>query len=201
MEKIERPDEPSCLKENWKKWGEKWAAKCTDTEKKPSFYWPRYKKKGYKDLLKMLLVMTQAHCSFCDAYPLGSSLEPTIEHFRPKTKFPYEAYKWENLFLCCRRCQTKGDKFDERLLKPDEDYYSFDKYFDIDWITGKLIPNRNASVEDQERARITIELFHLNHNGKHHERKRQLKLFEQITNPDIDEFPYRFFIKRGQEQI
>jgi uncharacterized protein (TIGR02646 family) len=201
MEKIERTNAPDWLKKNWKKWGEDWAAKCAETDKKPTFHWRQHKKKGYEDLLEVLSAMTQARCSFCDTYPLGSRLEPTIEHFRPKTKFPQEAYKWGNLFLCCRLCQRKGDKFDERLLKPDEHYYSFDKYFDIDWVTGKLIPNRNASVEDRERARITIDLFRLNHNGKHHDRKSQLIYFEQITDPDIDEFPYRFFIKRGQGQV
>jgi uncharacterized protein (TIGR02646 family) len=197
MERIERTDAPDWLKEKWQEWGEAWAAKYAKTKNSKSFKWRRYKKKGYDDLLRELSAMTQHHCSFCDAYPLGSRLKPTIEHFRPKTKFPLEAYKWENLFLCCCRCQEKGDTFDERLLKPDEDYYSFDKYFDIDWMTGRLKPNREASVEDQERAKTTIEYYKLNHNGKHIDRKRELRHFQQMTDPDIDEFPYRFFIKRG----
>jgi uncharacterized protein (TIGR02646 family) len=201
MEKIERPDAPGWLKEKWKKWGKEWEAKCAKTNKKPTFHWRRHKKKGYEDLLEVLSAMTQAHCSFCDSYSLGQDIPETIEHFKPKSLFPLEAYKWGNLFLCCGQCQKKGDKFDERLLKPDEDYYSFDKYFDIETATGKLIPNRNAPFEDQERARITIKLYWLNHNGKYLARKRQLKHFKQMTDPDINEFPYRFFIKRGQGQI
>jgi hypothetical protein len=100
--------------------------------------------------------------------------------------------------LCCGLCQEKGDEFDKRLLKPDENSYSFDKYFDIDWVTGKLKPNRDTSKKDQERTRITIELFRLNDNGKPNDRLRELKKFNKDQDADIDEWSYRFFIKRGQ---
>lgn len=196
MEKIVRADTPDYLKDNWKKWGKKWADRYA-ANNKASFNWPRHKKKKTWDLLiELLSGMTQSHCSFCDSYPVGSRLEATIEHFKPKSKVPFEAYKWENLFLCCRLCQRKGDTFDERLLKPDEDNYSFDKYFDIDAVTGKLIPNRDAAEGEQERARITIKLFQLNDNGKPDDRLREMKHFQDMSDPEIDEFAYRFLIKR-----
>lgn len=198
MERIKRTDAPGWLKQKWKQWGEEWAAKYAKTNKSSSFRWRRYQNKGKKELQEKLSAMTQYHCSFCDAYPMRGRLEPTIEHFKPKTLFPLEAYKWENLFLSCRLCQGKGDKFDKRLLKPDEDDYSFDKYFDIDWVTGELIPNRDASPENRERAKITIELFRLNNNGKPDDRREELEKFEDMETPDIDRFAYRFFIKRGQ---
>ncbi|MCP4348606.1 MAG: hypothetical protein GY795_24250 [Desulfobacterales bacterium] len=54
-----------------------------------------------------------------EAYPLGISSEQTIEHFRPKWKYPKPAYVRPNLFICCNACQSaKGDKFDRKLLKP-----------------------------------------------------------------------------------
>jgi uncharacterized protein (TIGR02646 family) len=201
MEKIERTNAPGWLNKNWKKWGADWATRYGTTQKSSSFQWRQFKKKGRKDLVRELAAMTRDHCSFCDAYPMGSRIPYTIEHFRPKTKFPQEAYKWENLFLCCGLCQEKGEEFDECLLKPDEDYYSFEKYFEIDWPTGELIPNVDASEEDQERARITIRLYRLNNNGKPEDRLEELEQFEQMNSPDIDKFPYRFFIKRGQGQI
>jgi uncharacterized protein (TIGR02646 family) len=201
MERIERTDAPDWLKEKWQEWGEKWAARYAKTKTGKSFKWGGYNNKVYKDLLPVLSAMTKYHCSFCDAYPLGRRLEPTIEHFKPKTKFPGEAYKWENLFLCCRLCQKKGEAFDERLLKPDNEDYSFDKYFDIDWATGELIPNPDASADDRERARITINLYRLNDNGKPEDRLEELTQFDvlkELENLDIDKFSYRFFIKRGQ---
>jgi uncharacterized protein (TIGR02646 family) len=198
MEKIERPDAPGWLKTNCEKWGSEWDELYRRTQKSSSFKWRQYKKNGYIDLIKRLAAMTQNHCSFCDVYPMGRRIPRTIEHFRPKTRFPLQAYQWENLFLCCGLCQEKRDAYDERLLKPDEDYYAFDKYFDIDWVTGELIPNQEASKEEQERARITIRLFRLNSNGKPEDRLEELKHFGQMSAPDIDEFSYRFFIKRGQ---
>jgi uncharacterized protein (TIGR02646 family) len=195
MEKIERTDAPEWLNEKWQEWGKEWAEKCKK-KRNPSFRWRRHKNKGRKELERELSSMTQHHCSFCDTYPMGKRLESTIEHFKPKFKFPLEAYKWENLFLACRLCQKgKGDRFDEKLLKPDNDDYLFEKYFEIDWFTGELKPNRLAPDADQERARVTIELYRLNANGKPEDRQEELNKFDQ--NHDIDMYSYRFFIKRG----
>lgn len=198
MEKIERTEAPGWLKEKWRQWGKDWAAKYAKTKKGSSFQWRSNKNKGYDDLLEKLSGMTQYHCSYCDAYPMKRRIPSTIDHFKPKTRFPKDAYKWENLFLCCGLCQKRYEAFDKRLLKPDENSYSFDKYFDIDWVTGELKPNRDASPEDQERAIITIKLFRLNDNGKPDDRREELEVFEQLETPEIDKFSYRFFIKRGQ---
>ncbi len=198
MEKIKRPDAPVWLKENWKQWGEEWESRYA-INNNSSFYWHTYKKRKTWDLLiELLSELTRNHCSFCDGYPMGKRIPYTIEHFKPKTRFPLQAYQWENLFLCCGLCQEKGDDYDERLLKPDEDYYNFDRYFDIDWANGELIPNRGASEEDRERAKITIRLYRLNSNGKPEDRLEELKKFDQMSNPEIDRFSYRFFIERGQ---
>ncbi|HLP46964.1 MAG TPA: retron system putative HNH endonuclease [Candidatus Kapabacteria bacterium] len=198
MEKIERTEAPDWLKEKCRQWGEEWADKCTEMKQNASFQWRQNKNKGYDDLLQHLSVMTQYHCSYCDAYPMGPRIRSTIDHFKPKTLYPLDAYKWENLFLCCGLCQERGDAFHQFLLKPDEDWYSFDKYFDIDWVTGELKPNRNASAEDRERAEITIDHFRLNDNGKPDDRLNELELFEHMENPKIDKFSYRFFINRGR---
>jgi uncharacterized protein (TIGR02646 family) len=196
MEKIKRTNAPGWLNKKWKEWGEAWAVKCAKTKNSPSFTWRRYQNRGYDDLVKELSAMTRNHCSFCDAYPMGRRIPHTIEHFKPKSKFPREAYKWENLFLCCGLCQEKGDQFDKRLLKPDVKSYSFDKYFDINWTTGELLPNRDASENDRKRAEITIKLYRLNDNGKPDDRLEELEKYNKDT--DIDEWPYRFFISRGQ---
>lgn len=196
MERIERTDAPGWLVETWRDWGKEWAEKLNNN-KKASFTWHRHNKKGRKELEKALCSMTDNHCSFCDSYPMGARLKPTIEHFRPKSKFPELAYQWENLFMACFLCQEKGDAFSEMLLKPDEESYSFDEFFDIDWATGELIPNMNASKEDQERARITIELYRLNKNGKPEDRLEELEKYRELEAYDIERFSYRFFLKRG----
>ncbi len=142
--------------------------------------------------------MTKAHCSFCDAYPMGCRIPPTIEHFRPKTGFPLLAYKWDNLFLCCGLCQEKGDKFHKNLLKPDDEDYSFDAYFEIRWDTGELTPNEDAPRADQERAEYTIRLYRLNDHGKPDDRLEELRKFNDSDIAEIDRFSYRFFLTRGR---
>jgi len=197
MEKINRTEVPDWLKEKWQEWGEKWQSKYASTKKSKDFQWYRNKNQGYDELVHELSEMTQYHCSFCDAYPMGSRIPHSIEHFKPKTKFPLLAYQWDNFFLCCGICQKKGDHFDEDLLKPDAENYDFDKYFDIKWDTGELIPNSDASEKDQRRAEITIRLYKLNEYGKPDDRIEELKKFDDSHSPEIDSFSYRFFLKAG----
>ncbi len=197
MKKITRTPAPDWLTEKCDEWGRQWQINYHRTQDSGKFRWRRNRKKGKDDLLRDLSAMTQHHCSFCDAYPMGRRLQPTIEHFRPKTIFPLLAYKWDNLFLCCRRCQEKGDNFDEKLLKPDADDYDFDTYFAIEWATGELKPNPVASSENQKKAEITIKLYKLNQHGKPEDRVAELEKFEDSNNPDINEWSYRFFIERA----
>ncbi len=195
MEKIDRTPAPAWLKEKEDEWGKTWKEKYEKTGKSSDFCWRRHKKQGHKDLVEELSAMTHRHCSFCDAYPMEWRIKSTIEHFKPKTRFPLEAYKWENLFLCCSLCQEKGDEYDEKLLKPDDDLYEFDRFFEIDWITGELNPSRFTTPEYRERAQITIELYRLNGNGKPDDRKEELEKY--ASSDDINKCSYRFFLKRG----
>ena len=197
MNRITRTPAPDWLEEKWEEWGRQWQNKYRKTKNPCKFRWRRNHKKGKDDLTRDLSKMTQLHCSFCDAYPMIKRLQPTIEHFRPKTKFPLLAYKWDNLFLCCGLCQEKGDRFDEKLLKPDANDYGFDTYFAIEWVTGELKPNPAASQTEQERAEITIKLYKLNEHGKPEDRLEELRKFEESNHPDINNWSYRFFIERA----
>lgn len=188
---------PGWLKEKCKEWGEEWEKKYNATHKSSNFRWRQYQNNGYKELLKDLSSITNGHCSFCDAFPMGARVPATIEHFKPKTLFPLTAYMWDNLFLCCGNCQKKGEKFNNKLLKPDEDYYSFDEFFLIEWDTGKLIPNKSKSLEKQKSAKITIDLYRLNEDGKPEDRLMELQHFLNDGNKNINEWAYRFFLERG----
>ncbi|MDM8552699.1 AAA family ATPase [Desulfobacterales bacterium HSG2] len=158
---------------------------------------PVFKKK----LLNELARMTQHHCSFCDENLMGKQY--SVEHFRPQIKFPLQTFEWENLFLSCPNCKVaKGIKFDEGLLKPDEDDYNFDKYFRIDFSTGILLPNSEESIENEERARITIDTFKLNGYDRPRARLKELRRYRDIDRYDasaIDDYSYRFFLKRGEK--
>jgi len=149
--------------------------------------------------VKELLAVTLGHCAYCDGFPLGETSRETIDHFRPKgdERFLHLAFEWDNLFPACDVCQAeKQEAFSETLLKPDEQTYAFDAYFDFNVKTGSLEPNRRASEADQERARSTIETFGLNIEPR---RASRLRFFErhyrnaapQATD-EVDVLPYRY---------
>lgn len=202
MDKINRAATPQWLAEKSEVWDKEWQAKYQKTGDGSKFAWRQHKGFGKGDLVEKLSLMTQYHCLFCDAYPMRAALKETIEHFRPKSEFPLLAYDWDNLFICCPICQEKGDRFDDRLLKPDDGSYDFDTYFDIDWATGKLIPNLNATSKQQQKASCTITLYKLNDYGRPGARLTELKKFNS-TNlddlDDLDDWSYRYFLFRGSQ--
>lgn len=150
-----------------------------------------------KKLLPTLLQMTKKHCAFCDFHPLSNDINPiSIEHFYPKSKYPDKAYSWENLFPSCNGCTTaKDDKFDDKLLKPDEIDYIFEDYFMVTG-DGKMIPSYKASQEKANRAKITIEIYSLNTRGELLSLRKRCLIDYQKLAPinDADERPFRFLI-------
>jgi uncharacterized protein (TIGR02646 family) len=116
-----------------------------------------------------LLPMTQERCAYCDGDLRPATVQPNIDHFKPKSRpeFHELVCTWGNLFPACTPCnQAKGNRWDERLLKPDDLEYRFDRYFAYAYDTDKLEPNPVASERDQEQAAATIELLGL--NGSRH---------------------------------
>lgn len=192
MIKINRLPAPEWLLENWEQWGK-------DYEQSGKEFRRRFGDKKYKELTTLLKKMTNGHCSYCDSFPLGRRMiKDTIDHFKPKELFKLIAYLWENLFIACHYCQERGNKFDERLLKPDEADYDFDRYFTFDFTTFEIQPNKRASTADQERAQITINLFRL--NGTERERgteddcriERERIYNKHLDDSDTDCLPFRF---------
>ena len=216
MKKIYRKPEHEWLDNDYEKKCKKWGLAWKDTHKKRKrFSWKKEGEDFRKKILSFVRKMTKNHCSFCDFYPMQSGAQDTIEHFIPKGgKYaqPEIAYKWSNLYLACRNCQSKGSQYSKLLLKPDAKDYSFKKYFDINPANGEIIPNiKNEKTIDYERAEITIKLFKFNKNGKPKERLKVLNNYQGLYNIlkinknkfednknkylNINEQSYRYFIE------
>lgn len=204
MIKITRSPIPGFLAANAAQWNTDFVQRRT-ANPKYQFSWCSYQNKPVNEHLEpILLEMTARHCAFCDGYELGGNIKPTIEHFRPKSRFPSLAYEWANLFPACHYCQEKRDEFDEKLLKPDEDDYAFERYFYFENNTGELIPNPQATPADQERAAKTIELYRLNGSERRticSLRQRCVKQFRAGLYPpnEITMYPYRYLYQVGNE--
>ena len=58
-----------------------------------------------KDVKKRLQKIYHNKCAYCEK---DISDEPqNIEHYRPKEDYYWLAYSWDNLLLCCTRCNSK----------------------------------------------------------------------------------------------
>lgn len=198
MERINRPAAPAFLAANYKRWSWQWKY-LRIANPQANFNWYQHNHQPVNQLLlPSLQAMTNFHCSFCDQKNLEDGvIEPTVEHFKPKSAFPLLSYVWGNLFLCCGSCQKKYERYTTDLLKPDRATYNFDDYFVIDWTTGKLEPLHTAPDPRYYAAFNTIDLYGLNRGGKPKARLKELDQYNDSGNPNIDDFSYRFFITRA----
>ena len=66
-------------------------------------------------------------CGYCERDI--SDDDKHIEHYRPKSRYYWLAYSWDNLLLCCSRCnKAKSDKF---LTQHCSVLYGNEKFSDI----------------------------------------------------------------------
>ena len=190
-----RPEIPAVLREREDAWGQEYEEKRAASPGH-RFQWKTLEGKPVNQhLLPQLQRMTAHHCAYCDGFPLGPFARETIDHFRPKSRFPRDAYRWQNLFLACDVCQdAKGESFDAAVLKPDVDDYAFDRYFLFNVRTGEIEPNPAGTTQDeQERARKTIEWLGLNSHSRPQYR-RTVYEYEYCADRrrDPETMPYRF---------
>ena len=147
---------------------------------------------GKYDLLKdALFLCNNDHCAYCDCHPLKDDRGFEIDHFKPKTLFPLEAFTYLNLLPSCNECNKKGSKYDVLLVKPDEESYQFEDFFRYDSFTGEILPNPAKSEENQKRAFETIKIFRLNFEGKPRNRMKAIGKEIKCDTP-FDERPYRY---------
>jgi len=112
------------------------------------------KRKEIRELRKNLLDIYGGCCCFCE-----SANANTIDHIKPKRKYPQWTYKWDNLHLCCSQCNSnKGDREDAEnpILDPCKDSPSSHL---------KYSPFNGKMKEITDRGQTTINLCGLNRKG------------------------------------
>lgn len=188
---------PSVFEENWEQWRDRWVERRIENPS-ATFQWATANgERANHIVLPVLKKMTQHHCAFCDAFPVSGVSEETIEHYRPKSLFPEQAYTWENLFYCCTWCQKKNDTWSELLISPDEPDYHFLRYFYYKGTTGEILVNNRAAEEDQERAEETLKVYQLNEGDRPRNRMITARKYNAMdeANQILDEEPYRFIFE------
>ncbi len=123
MIKVQRTPKPEILRRNEAKWTKEIASANTPEATQKAI--ERYRHKEIKEALVQLFA---GKCAYCES-KITQVDYGDIEHFKPKSKYPLEAVKWENLLLSCKRCNSpayKGDKFPSQsegglLVNPCDD--------------------------------------------------------------------------------
>ena len=103
----------------------------------------------------------------CYAGAESGGRAPTVDHFRPISKFPALAYVWSNWVFSCRRCNEdyKGNQWPEQgYVDPCADDVGErpERYFDYDAETGEIIPKTGLIGDARQKAWHTIEDLGLN---------------------------------------
>ena len=102
----------------------------------------------------------------CYAGAESGGYTPTIDHFRPLSRFPQLAYEWSNWVFSCQRCNDlKGNKWPQSgYVDPcaDDVMERPEQYFDYDVATGELIPKAGLTGTARRKAWDTINDLGLN---------------------------------------
>jgi uncharacterized protein (TIGR02646 family) len=157
--------------------------------------------KLYNLLKEALSLLTNHHCSFCDGFPLNNTSKETIEHYQPKADYKDKTYDWDNLFLCCDKCQSQANKMAfEFTVKPDLPEYAFDKYFYFEPQDGKV---KSIEENTDSPANKFLKRYGINNNAQRLEARKKLykDLYFKFKNnaPDLDrnDEPNRFVYDVG----
>lgn len=85
----------------------------------------------------------------------------TVEHFRPKSKYPREAYEWSNLRLMCGTLNGRKSDFED-VLDP---FTIVNGTFVLDFPSLLVKPSKSLDPATLELARSTICRLMLNDDG------------------------------------
>lgn len=196
MRNFSRLPIPEFLEKNFNRWTRQWL-NLKNSKPGAQFQWYKYRGKSVNTLLAPVLEsQTLKHCSYCDAFPLGPASR-TIDHFKPKgnSNYAHLAYYWGNLYWACADCQKlKLEQFDDLLLAPDDENYSFDKYFTYNYKTHEIEITSDCSEYDESRANYTCNIiFQLNESSRIDSRRMAFeRWFSSETERALDDFAFRF---------
>lgn len=200
MRPATRPPPPDIPLKKIRAWAERYKQRRRE-KTNPPFQWPQYQRNKLNRVFGAILrTMTQDHCAYCDFYPTFGQGFESIDHFRPKSKFPGAAFNWKNLYLACNHCQNiKLERVSLFLLRPDHPNFQFDRYFLYNPLNGKIEVNPAGSWLEQHRAKVSIAIFGFNEVPMPTLRKQALGMFKTLPEKErrayLDCLAFRFVLE------
>jgi len=113
MIRVKRGRAPDVLTRNRARWLK--ALQRARTEEARKLALDRYR---HADVKQALVTLFHGKCAYCESFILHIDYGH-IEHYRPKAKYPRQAFTWSNLVLACGVCNGSEHKGDWFPLKAD----------------------------------------------------------------------------------
>ena len=103
----------------------------------------------------------------CEPASEAGGKAATVDHFKPRSRFPELTYEWTNWVFSCRRCNEdhKQDKWPASgYVDPSDSNVQErpEQYFNYDVLTGEIVPHPGLQGDAKLRAEITIDDLGLN---------------------------------------
>ncbi len=125
----------------------------------------------WREFRPRLGMQSDGNCWYCErrcepASEVGGKAA-TVDHFKPRSRFPELTYEWTNWVFSCRRCNedSKGDRWPAvGYVDPGAvgECERPERYFAYDMLTGEIVPHPNMKGDGKERAESTINDLGLN---------------------------------------
>jgi len=112
----------------------------------------------------------------------------TVDHFRPISKYPQEAYRWENFRLACGLLNARKGNYED-VLDP---FTLQDGWFVIDFDTLLILPGAHLSEVDSKLVIATIDRLGLNDEGACFQERANW-----LSDYIIGEFPFSYLKKKA----
>ena len=118
----------------------------------------------WRKALGDLLVAYRYICSYSGSWTkpnqsgMSSICDSSVDHFRPKSTTPSQAYEWANFRLARARLNNRKANHND-VIDP---FALANRWFVLDFRTFLIIPNRSLSERDKTRVWKTIDRLELN---------------------------------------
>lgn len=151
MIRVERHPKPPTFDKNVRKPGQAFLKKRPRPSSWEGYeYWRTSKPDLYR--------LYKGICAFTGLWIPNGTGASSVEHFKPKSKYPKLAYEWENFRLACALVNSfKGDH--EDVLDP---FTIQNGWFTLDFDSCLVKPRIGLSKKYRDAVQRTIDRLHLN---------------------------------------
>ena len=168
----------------------------------------RYKQSDIKNKVEQIY---HQKCAFCEQKVIRcidnnlQDYSTTIEHYRPKSIYYWLAFSWDNLLLCCHRCnQNKSNSFDithnirvayhnsfmDNIHTSNQEYNTIEEskmvHPELENIISNLEFTKYGEISsNNNRVKYTIDTCKIDRDDLNEKRKRVIDEFINRVNSNI----------------